>query len=187
MKHWIIPGLILAVLLASGTALAHERVVSGDYALVLGWLEEPPLVGLKNAAYIEISRLDNGEPVTGAEGTLTARVEAGGRSRDLPLRPVEGAPGAYAGDFIPTRRGTYTLQLGGSIEGQPVDASAEIEEVTSAAGLEFPEPQPSASDLQTSIDDLRGEIGGARAFGLGGLALAAIGLVLAAVSLRRKQ
>jgi len=188
MKRRIIPGLLLlAALLASGTALAHERVVSGDYVFLLGWLEEPPLVGLKNAAYVEISRLDSGEPVVGAEGSLSARIEAGGRSRDLVLRPIEDVPGAYAGDFIPTRRGTYTLELSGSLGGQSIDVSGEIEEVTSAAGLEFPETQPTASELQASIDELRGEISGARTFGVAGLALAAIGLVLAAVSLGRKR
>jgi hypothetical protein len=188
MKRWLIAGLlILAGLLIQGTALAHEEIVSGDYALVVGWLEEPPLAGLKNAVTIEVSRVDGGAPVDGAEATLTAQIQYGGQARDLILRPIEDKPGAYAGDFIPTRRGTYTLVLGGSIEGQPVEASAEIEEVTSAGSLEFPEAQPTAGELQASIDEVRGEVSGARAFGVAGLALAAIGLVLAAVALGRRK
>lgn len=138
MKRWIIPGLTaLALIAMAGSALAHERVVSGKYAFVLGWLEEPPIVGLKNAALVEVSLAEEGTPVTGAEATLTAQIEFGGRTRDLILRPVEGEDGAYAGDFIPTRRGTYALRLGGSVDGQAIDVSAEIEEVTSAASLEF--------------------------------------------------
>ena len=188
MKRWLTASLlILAVLLAYGTVLAHEEIIAGDYALIVGWLEEPPLAGLKNAAYIEISRVDDGAPVAGAEGTLTAQIQYGGQARDLILRPIEDRPGAYAGDFIPTRRGTYTLVLGGSIEGQPVEASAEIEEVTSASSLEFPKAQPTAGELQASIEEVRAEVSGARAFGVAGLALAAIGLVLAAVALGRRK
>ena len=188
MKRWLAAGLlILAGLLIYGTALAHEEIVSGDYVLVVGWLEEPPLAGLKNAVSIEVSHVDDDTPVAGAEATLTAEIRYGGQARDLVLRPIEGKPGAYAGDFIPTRRGTYTLVLGGSIEGQPVEASAEIEEVTSAGSLEFPEAQPTTEELQASIEEVRGEVSGARAFGVAGLALAAIGLVLAAVALGRRK
>ena len=188
MKRWIVPGLIiLAISLSAAPALAHERIVSGKYALVLGWLEEPPVVGLKNAVAIEVSLVDGGTPVTGAEGSLTAQIAFGGQSRDLVLRPVEGQDGVYAGDFIPTRRGTYMLKVGGTIDGQPIDASAEIEEVASAASLEFPEAQPAVSDLQQSIDQLQGDISSARTFGVAGLALAVIGLALAGVSLGRKR
>ena len=188
MMRWLASGLLMAAaLLTAGTALAHERIVSGDYVFVAGWLEEPPLAGLKNAAYLEISRVDDGTPVAGAEATLTAQIQYGGRARDLILRPIEGRPGAYAGDFIPTRRGTYTLVLGGSIEGQPIEVSAEIEEAISAASLEFPEAQPTTGELQASIEQARGEASGARAFGVAGLALAAIGLVLAAVAVGRKK
>jgi hypothetical protein len=186
-RRLILVWLVLAGCLAAQPALAHERIVSGDYAFVVGWLEEPPIVGLKNAAWIKVTRADNGAPVTGAEGALTARIEYGGRSRDLVLRPILTEAGAYAGDFIPTRRGTYTLHLGGTIDTQPIDASGEIEEVVSAAGLEFPEALPGAGDLQASIEALQGEVGAARAFAVAGLALGAIGLVLAGVSLGRKK
>lgn len=204
MKRWSASSLLLAAgLLITGVAFAHEypertrqpsrlrsgheRVVSGGYAFALGWLDEPPVVGLKNAVYIEVSRADDGTPIEGAEASLTAQIEFGGRTRDLILRPIEDTPGAYAGDFIPTRRGTYTLTLGGAIDGQAIDARSEIEEVANAASLEFPEAQPAAADLQQSIDDLRGELGTARAFAVAGLALAAIGLVLAAVALGKRR
>ncbi|HLF28516.1 MAG TPA: hypothetical protein VJG32_19450 [Anaerolineae bacterium] len=188
MKRWFIPCLlVVAGLLITETAFAHERVVSGQYAFVLGWLEEPPVVGLKNAVTIEVSLDADGAPLTGAEGSLTAQLEFGGQTRELILAPVEDTPGLYLSSFIPTRRGTYTVRLGGIIDGEPIEATAEIEEVGSAASLEFPEAQPAASDLQQSIEGLRGEIGTARAFGVAGAALGAIGLVLAAVSLGRKK
>src|SRR5512139_2415181 len=129
MKRWLGSVFVVIVLLTAGTALAHERVVSGDYALALGWLEEPPVVGLKNAAVIEVTTVQDNQPVEGAEATLTAQIAYGGKTKDLVLRPLEGRPGVYAGDFIPTRRGTYTLRVGGTIDGQPIEASADIEEV----------------------------------------------------------
>src|SRR5512141_1051007 len=116
MKRWAAMLVaVLTVLFTAGLVFAHERVVSGDYAFVLGWLEEPPVVGLKNAALVEVTTAKDDRPVAGVEGTLTAQIVYGGKNKELLLRPLEEQPGVYAGDFIPTRRGTYTLKLGGTI------------------------------------------------------------------------
>ena len=188
LKRWIVTALLLAAMIVvADTVVAHEGIVSGNYAFVLGWLEEPPIVGLKNAAYVEITTISDNRPVKGAEGSLDARIQFGAQSRELILRPVEGQPGAYAGDFIPTRRGVYSLAIQGQLDGQSIDISGEIEEVGSAASLEFPETQASATDMQQTIDALRGEVSSARAFGVAGLALGTIGLVLAGVSLGRRK
>ncbi len=188
LKRWGILAGITAVLLSAGTVaarpLAHERIVSGDYAFVLGWLDEPPVAGLKNAALVEVSTAKNDQPVEGAEGTLTAQIVYGGKSKELLLRPLEGQPGAYAGDFIPTRRGTYTLKLGGTIDGQPIEVSNEIEEVGSLDSLTFPEPQ---ADLQKSFEALQSELNTTRLLAVVGAALGAIGLVLAGVAIFRRK
>ena len=188
LKRWSVLGGIAAALLVVGTAAArplpHERIVAGDYAFVLGWLEEPPVVGLKNAALVEVATAIDDQPVEGAEGTLTAQIVYGGKSKELLLRPLAGQPGTYVGDFIPTRRGTYTLKLGGTINGQPIDVSNEIEEVGSLDSLTFPEPQ---ADLQKSIEALQGELSTTRTFAVVGAALGTIGLVLAGVALGRSR
>jgi hypothetical protein len=191
MKHlkcWGVLGGLVAALLVAGTVMArplpHERIVSGDYALVLGWLEEPPVVGLKNAALVEVTTATDDQPVEGAEGTLTAQIAYGGKNKELLLRPLEGQPGTYVGDFIPTRRGIYTLKLGGTINSQPIDVSYEIEEVGSLDSLTFPEPQ---IDLQKSIEALQGELSSTRMFAIVGAALGTIGLVLAGVALGRSR
>jgi hypothetical protein len=188
LKRWGVLGSLLAALLVAGAAvaapLAHERIVSGEYAFVLGWLEEPPVVGLKNAALVEITTATDDQPVVGAEGTLTAQSLYGGISKELLLRPLAGEPGTYMGDFIPTRRGTYTLKLGGTIDGQPIDVSNEIEEVGSLDSLTFPEPQ---IDLQKSIEALQSELSTTRTFAIVGAALGTIGLVLAGVALGRSR
>jgi hypothetical protein len=184
MKHWRLALIVLAAVLVTGTALAHERIVTGDYAFVLGWLDEPPVAGLKNAALVEVSTAKDDRPVEGAEGTLTAQIVYGGKSKELLLRPLEGQPGVYVGDFIPTRRGTYTLKLGGTINGQPIDVSNEIEEVGSLDSLTFPEPQV---DLQKSVEALQSELGTTRIFAVVGAALGTIGLVLAGVAIGRSR
>lgn len=179
---------MLALSLAEAAAarpLAHERIVSGDYAFTLGWLDEPPIVGLKNAALLELATASDDQPVTGAEATLSAQIEFGGKTKELILRPLEDTPGSYAADFIPTRRGTYTLKIGGTINGQAVEVRNEIEEVGSADSLTFPEPL--GGDTQAALEALRGEVSSARAFGVAGAALGTIGLVLAGVTLGRKR
>ncbi len=174
---------LVAVGVAAARPLAHERIVSGDYAFVLGWLDEPPIVGLKNAALLELTTAKDDQPVEGAEATLTAQIAVGGKTKDLILRPLEERPGTYVGDFIPTRRGTYTLKIGGTLNGQPVDVSNEIEEVGSADSLTFPEAL--GGEVQAAIDGLRDEVSSTRAFAVAGAALGTIGLVLAGVALGR--
>jgi hypothetical protein len=191
MKHHLLPGIalgVLTILLSTAAVaarpLAHVRIVSGDYALTLGWLDEPPIVGFKNAALVEAATAKDDRPVEGAEGSLTAQIDYGGQSKELLLRPVEGQPGVYAGDFIPTRRGTYTLKLGGTINGQPIAASSEIEEVVSPDSLAFPEPQ---ADLQPAINALQSDLSSTRMFAVVGAALGTIGLVLAGVAIGRSR
>jgi hypothetical protein len=179
--------LLACLALAQGAVFAHERVVIGDYVFVLGWLDEPPVVGLKNSAWIQITRESDGSAVTDAEATLTAQIRAGDRSKDLLLRPSPDDPGVYLGDFIPTRRGTYALIINGAIGDQTIEINSEIEEVFPADVLEFPEAPAPVAELQQSIDALRGEVNSARTFGVAALALAAIGLVLAAIGLGRKR
>ena len=179
---------LLALSLAGAAAarpLAHERIISGDYAFTLGWLDEPPIVGLKNAAWLELATASDDQPVTGAEATLNAQIAFGGKTKDLILRPLEDSPGSYAADFIPTRRGTYTLKISGTINGQAVEVSNEIEEVGSTDSLTFPEPL--GGETQAALEALRGEVSSARAFGVAGAALGTIGLVLAGVTLGRQR
>jgi hypothetical protein len=182
LKRWWCLVVIVVSLFAVGTALAHERIIVGDYAFVLGWLEEPAVVGLKNAALVEVTTAKDDQPVAGAEGTLMAQIVYGGKSKELLLRPLEGSPGTYVGDFIPTRRGTYTLKLGGTINGQAIEVSNAIEEVGSLDSLTFPEPQV---DLQKSIEALQNELSTTRLLAFVGVALGTIGMVLAGVAIAR--
>lgn len=190
MKRFVILSLIVLALGATvGTALArplaHSSIEVGSYTLEVGWVDEPPIVGMKNAVFISITNKDTNQPVEGVN-TLEVTISTGGKDRQLEVRPLsEDAPGQYAADFIPTRRGTYTVKLSGKIETTDVNTSVDIEEVGTPDSLAFPAAQPSVDDLKASIDALQSEVSSARTFGVAGAALGTIGLVLAGVALGR--
>ncbi len=128
-------------------ARAHEHRDVGDYSLVVGFLNEPALVGEPNGLFLSVSKhaegtgpsngaehADEGEhseeggeeggtPVEGLEETLQAEVIIGGGAETMPLElePLFGQPGAYVAHFIPTRVGDYSFRIFGSIEGMDVD------------------------------------------------------------------
>lgn len=182
--------LLMALALALAApliALAHTPITVGSYTVEVGWVEEPPIVGLKNAVFISIATTSDGNPVEGVS-TLVVTVSMGGQDKQLDLHPLgEDTPGQYAADFIPTRRGTYTVKLSGKIETTDVNTSIDIEETVDASTLQFPETQPLISDLQNKINDLSSQLGSIRGFAVAGLALAVIALVLAGSQLRKKS
>ncbi len=191
MRAWKIWRAVIAAgllaIVVSAAALAHTTIEVGPYELEVGWVDEPPIVGMKNAVFISITNKATSQPVEGVS-TLEVTISTGGKDRKLDVRPLsEDKPGQYAADFIPTRRGTYTVKLSGKIETTDVNTSVDIEEVGPADSLSFPDSLASSSDLQTSIDNLRGDVNTARAFAVAGAALGAIGLVLAGISLGRKR
>ncbi|MDX1523282.1 MAG: hypothetical protein R3264_16775, partial [Anaerolineae bacterium] len=93
--------------------LAHARIEVGPYVIIVGWVEEPVIVGERNAILIEVSK--NEEPVTGLEGTLDINILYGGRTFIGDLSPTT-TPGLYHAEIFPTVRGQYTVLLSGTIE-----------------------------------------------------------------------
>jgi len=189
--------LLLGLLLLSLTNVvpthAHDSIVAGKYELALGWVTEPPLLGVPNAVFISITNSETGQPVEGVN-TLLVSVMAGGQTRALTLRTLEGgAPGEYAAGFIPTARGTYTIKLDGTIQGQEVNATKEIEEVEPADSAQFPVVLPSLpqinqqlSRLQAENESLRASVALSRWLGIGGLLFGLAGLAVGVVALRKK-
>lgn len=178
---------LLLLLAAPFVALAHESVTVGPYTVEIGWVDEPPLVGMKNAVFISIVKTDGGTPVEGVS-TLEVTVSTGGKDRQLELHPLaEDQPGNYAADFIPTRRGTYTVKLGGKIEDTPVDVSADIEEVVDAAGLQFPEALPDAQAVNQAASQAQAAANSANTTALIGVALGALGVLLGGFAVLRSR
>ncbi|MFQ5398362.1 MAG: hypothetical protein ACE5E7_02065 [Anaerolineae bacterium] len=190
---FLLLGLLLLSLTNATPTHAHDSVSVGKYELALGWVIEPPLLGIPNAVFISITNSETGQPVEGVN-TLLVSVMAGGQTRALTLRALEGgAPGEYAAGFIPTARGTYTIKLDGAIQGQEVNVTKEIEEVEPADSAQFPVVLPSLpqinqqlSRLQAENEALQASVALSRWLGIGGLLLGLAGLAVGVVALRKQ-
>ena len=178
--------LLLGVFLFSSSPLAkaHSRVEIGPYAVVVGWAEEPAIVGERNALVIEIT--EDEVPITGAESTLNAELQYAGRTFQSNLNPTTDA-GWYSVEIFPTVRGQYAVHLTGSIGDVAIDEVIEPEEVFSAARLQFPEAQPDPRDLQDDIEELTTQLESARTLAFVGIGVGVLGLIIGAVGLLRRR
>ncbi|MCA9930326.1 MAG: hypothetical protein KC419_17705 [Anaerolineales bacterium] len=161
-------------------ALAHTRVEVGPYAIVVGWLVEPPVIGERNAVIIEVT--ENEVPVTGVEAALDMEFLYGGATFRANLNPTE-TPGLYTAEIFPTVRGQYAVRFFGKINEVEIDEVLEPEEVFPASRIQFPEAQPDPRDLQQQITLLESELASARTLTFAGLGIGAGGLLVAIAAL----
>jgi len=173
---------LVSIIFTPTSAWAHSRVEVGPYVLIIGWVEEPVIVGERNAILIQVTKDE--VPVTGLEGTLDIQILYAGRSFIGNLTPTQ-TPGYYQAKIFPTVRGQYTVQLSGSIEDMEIDETVQPEEVLSAGVLQFPEVEPDLSELQQSIDALEGQLQTAYVLAMVGVVLGVLGLIVAGMGWRR--
>ena len=193
---------VLAIAFFSQAASAHEHQHAGDYEFVVGWTQEPPIVGILNGLDLRINLEDPGgnlTPVSGAESALTARISTGTASAVKALEPQFGTVGRYTFDILPSREGVYTVALTGTLNGTAVNLSFELQEVASRLDVEFPvvDPLPSElaqnnseqqaliTNLRSENADLRSQLGSVNGMAIAGLALAVVGLVSAMAASKR--
>lgn len=168
-------GAVLATLVSTGVALAHESREVGDLTFVVGFLDEPVYSGQKSGLDFRVSRGD--EAVEGLEETLAATVTFGDATRDLAISPVFGQPGAYRSVFFPTAAGPYTFRIFGDVEGEAIDESFTsgpdtFSEVQDVVGGQFPVAFPAMGDLARDAEA-----------GAGAATTATIALILGAAGL----
>jgi hypothetical protein len=179
---------LVVACLVPALAQAHETVDSGNYHFEIGWVDEPVIIGERNALDLFVATKDKPDQgLAGAEQGLKFTVEYGGASQTYDLVPVEGQDGHYTAVFVPTRLGQYTFHLTGQIGSDAVDVSVKPEEVVAAGKLNFPDPQTAAIDLQGQVVAAQGQASTALLMGGAGLAVGAIGLVVAVVALLKKK
>lgn len=177
--------LALIVLAQSAdTVLAHTRVEVGPYAFVIGWLQEPPIVGERNALTIEIT--EDEQPVSGAEATLDVEVLYAGRTWRVNMNPTE-TPGLYTAVLFPTVRGTYTTRIFGTLADTDIDVELDPEEVLPASNLQFPEPLPDTIALQEQVEQLQAELESARTWSFIGVGVGGLGILLGIAGLLRRR
>ena len=140
-------------LLLSGTAVmpsyAHTTISVDKYDLEAGWGVEPPIVGFRNSVVMSI--LERGEiegqfsGVPHAFRSIDVEIFSGGESKMLTFNS-DPKPGHYYSPIIPTKTGTYLVELKGDLRGVPIDVKIPIEDVEHADALNFPQTRGGDSD-----------------------------------------
>jgi hypothetical protein len=121
----------------------HTEIKVGNYTLEAGWSIEPPLIN--NLNEIVISVLENDSPVRNAMKDISISINYGGINKKLNFIPSEESAGLYLADLIPSKLGTYSLNLKGAIATQSINNDIQIEEVEDTKKLTFPISEDSSS------------------------------------------
>ena len=179
---------LLISLLGVSIALAHEQRTVGKYDLLVGWENEPALVGLPNGIFLSVTNNQTKQPVDGLEKTLKVQVTFGGRTMPIDLNASDEKPGVYTGDLIPTRAGSYIFHLTGNLEETPIDEKFEsgpgrFDDVADSGALQFPDKLPSAADIKAAQDTASN----AQTLGLIGVVTGILGLVVGGIALFKRR
>jgi hypothetical protein len=153
-------------------AYAHITKQFGNISLEVGWTEEPSLVGQLNSAIIVVEKMvtgGNSTPVNNALSQLDIEEKYGGITKPIDFEPSEQAEGGYEAKIIPTRIGSYSLLMNGSIQNQNItNIEIPLDEVEGTQMFSFPDREISgiSSDSgssngnnQTITSDSNNDIG----------------------------
>jgi hypothetical protein len=176
---------LLALLFTFQQVLAHTAVQVGDYDVEVGWLEEPPIVGQRNAIVVNVAAPGASDseqtPQPIDVSGLVVDVTYGGETKTLSLEPLsEDSVNQFVAAILPTVAGTYTVQLRGRLGGTEADVDVEVEEVATADAIAFP---ATASSETASAPSMGWSQWLAPLGFLAGIA----GLVVAVIALRRTR
>jgi hypothetical protein len=167
--------LALALLINSSnivvpSAFAHQTMNFGSIDIDVGWENEPPLAGQLNTITVGVSNASDNTPVPNAVGQLQATIKKGSETKAIDLLPQE-QEGLYGADVIPGQLGQYELLLMGTINGQNINGSIPLYDVSDPKELTFPSTGDSdnsqvtsgiinqvsnaITDLSTQVDDAK--------------------------------
>lgn len=146
--------------------LAHVSTEYGNITVQAGWDQEPPLIDEINDIVVGVTResdLGNNSaiPVRNALADMNIMVKYGGVTKSLDFVPSQEQEGWYEAKILPTRIGSYSLVLNGTIQDQPIDDEVQIEDVESTQRVSFPEASSSdggSSNPATNTNLLSGQI-----------------------------
>ena len=189
-------------------SFAHTTVHVEQYEIEAGWGIEPPVVGIRNDIVLKF--IERGEKegtfsgVTSVFKSVDATVMFGGASKKIDVNS-DPKPGYYFSPIIPTKTGTYLVELKGEIRGTPIDIKIPVEDVEPTAVLDFP-PTSGGGDtdivaLKNAISSLQQDVsklnsgetkvtsdgGAAYDFAIFGLSIASAAIILAIISLIKRK
>ena len=200
----------IALLISVGMltpSYAHTTVEVEQYKIEAGWGIEPPIVGIRNDIVFKITESGETEGtyrgITSAFQNLEATVMYGGASKNMDINS-DPKPGYYFSSIIPTKTGSYLVDLQGEIRGVIVDIQIPIEDVESTSVLDFPptssEGSADVSALKNAISSLQQDIsklksgetstsngGAAYDFAIFGLSIAVAAIILAIIALIKRK
>jgi hypothetical protein len=203
-------GFFTAILLIGFySASAHKTVTVEQYEIEVGWRDEPPLVGQQNAIVFAITEGEEVKAgVTNAFRDLQATVKSGSVSKTLDVLSDVRA-GHYYAKIIPTKTGSLTIELAGTINNVPINEQITVEDVESADLLAFPPTGSGAgqdisalknalSSLQKDVADVKSKLSGVTTgtdidlsksydFAVFGMALGAAGVILAIIAMIKRK
>jgi len=188
-------------------SFAHTTVEVEQYKIEAGWSIEPPVVGIRNDVVFKITESGKTEGtyrgITSAFQNLEATVMYGGASKNMDINS-DPKQGYYFSSIIPTKTGSYLVDLQGEIRGVVVDIQIPIEDVESTSVLDFPptssEGSADVSALKNAISSLQQDVsklksgetttsngGAAYDFAIFGLSIAAAAIILAIIALVKRK
>jgi len=189
-------------------SFAHTTVEVEQYKIEIGWVIEPPVVGIRNDLAFKITEPGETEGsykgVTSAFKNLDATVMYGGASKKIEI-DSDPRPGYYFSPIIPTKTGGYVMDLKGKISDTAVDVQIPVEDVESTAVLDFPlkssEGPADLTALKNAISSLQQDVsklqsgetsvssngGTAYDFAIFGLSIAAAAIILAIIALVKRK
>jgi len=189
-------------------SFAHTTVHVEQYEIEAGWGIEPPVVGIRNDIVLKFTEAGETEGtrkgVTSVFKNIDATVMFGGASKKIDINS-DPKPGYYFSPIIPTKTGTYLVELKGEIRGTLIDIKIPVEDVEPTAVLDFP-PTTSAGDtdiaaLKNAISSLQQDIsklksgesdvtyddGASYDFAIFGLSIASAAIILAIIALIKRK
>ena len=200
----------IALLISVGMltpSFAHTTVEVEQYKIEVGWSIEPPVVGIRNDIVIKITESGDSEGtyrgITSAFKNLDGTVMYGGASKSIDFSG-DPKPGYYFSSIIPTKTGTYLMDLQGEIRDVTINVQIPIEDVESTSVLDFP-PTSSAgstdvSSLKNAISSIQQDVsklksgetstsngGAAYDLAIFGLSIAAAAIILAIIALIKRK
>ena len=189
-------------------SFAHTTVHVEQYEIEAGWGIEPPIVGIRNDIVFKI--IERGEKegtysgITSAFKGVDTTVMFGGATKKIDINS-DPRPGYYFSPIIPTKTGTYQVELKGEIRGTPIDIKIPIEDVEPTAILDFPpakgEGAADVASLKTAVSLLQQDVsklksgetevtsdgGVAYDFAVFGLSIAGVSIILAIIALIKRK
>ena len=121
-------------------ASAHITKVFGDYLVSVGWQNEPAYSGILNAPIIEVKKGsgDTAKPVINALANMQISIKYGSVTKQLDFVPDSTVDGQYVSPLIPTKVGSYSIVMKGTIENQTIDTEIALDDVVGIDTLNFP-------------------------------------------------